>query len=129
MGYVLEIPGYIHDFELLDVPVFLHNLKEFYDGLRPGPNEHLYSLHAVQKTYLIVSDASGAYIIGTNLSFPRNTNGSCLRATRLPAGTTEVKKSQSNVRAKNFQGSCDIPLRLYRKDPPRRKYVLDDWRF
>ena len=47
---------------------------------------NLYSLHTVQKTYLIVSDASGTHIIGANLTFPRSSSGSYLRATRLPAG-------------------------------------------
>ena len=36
----------------------------------PGLGFNLYSLHAVQKTHLIVSDASGTHIIGANLTFP-----------------------------------------------------------
>ena len=53
----------------------------------PDLGLNLYSLHAVQATYLIVSDASGTHIIGPNLTFPRSSSGSHLRATRLPAGT------------------------------------------
>ena len=36
----------------------------------------LYSLHAVQRTRLIVSDASGTHIIGANMTFPRSSSGS-----------------------------------------------------
>ena len=36
----------------------------------PGLGINLYSLHAVQRTHLIVSDASGTHIIGENLTFP-----------------------------------------------------------
>ena len=57
------------------------------DAYVPGLGFNLYSLHAVQRTYLIVSDASGTHIIGANLTFPRSSSGSYLRATRLPAGT------------------------------------------
>ena len=47
---------------------------------------NLYSLHAVQRTHLIVSDASGTHIIGETLSFPRSSSGSYLRATGSPPG-------------------------------------------
>ena len=40
----------------------------------PGLGFNLYSLHAVQGTHLIVSDASGTLIIGTNLTFPRSSS-------------------------------------------------------
>ena len=49
----------------------------------PDLGFHLYSLHAVQRTHLIVSDASGTHIIGANLTFPRCGSGSYSRATRL----------------------------------------------
>ena len=42
----------------------------------PGLGFNLYSLHAVQRTHLIVSDASGTHIIGGNLTFPRSTQPS-----------------------------------------------------
>ena len=49
----------------------------------PDLGFNLYTLHAVQRTHLIVSDASGTHIIGANLTFPRCGSGSYLRATRL----------------------------------------------
>ena len=54
----------------------------------PGLGVNLYSLHAVQRTQLIVSDASGTHIIGANRTSPRSSSGSYLRATRLPARGT-----------------------------------------
>ena len=59
----------------------------------PGLGFNLLSLHAVQKTHLIVSDASGIHIIGTNLTFLRSSSGSYLRATRLPTGTVVARKN------------------------------------
>ena len=53
----------------------------------PSLGFDLYSLHVVHNTHLIVSDASGTHIIVTNLTFPRSSSGSYLRATQLPAGT------------------------------------------
>ena len=53
----------------------------------PDLGFNLYSLHAVQRTHLIVSDASGTHIIGANLTLPRSSSGSYLRATRLHAST------------------------------------------
>ena len=41
----------------------------------PGLKLNLYSLHTVQRTHLIVSDASGTHIIGENLTFPRSNGG------------------------------------------------------
>ena len=40
----------------------------------PGLGFNLYSLHAVQRTHLIVSDASGTHIIGENLTIPRSSS-------------------------------------------------------
>ena len=57
----------------------------------PGLVFNLYSLHAVQRTHLIVSDAPGTHIIGADLTFPRSSSGSYLRATRLPAGTVGAR--------------------------------------
>ena len=42
----------------------------------PDLGFNLYSLHAVQRTHLIVSDASGTHIIGANVTFPRSSSGS-----------------------------------------------------
>ena len=38
----------------------------------PSLGFKLYSLRAVQRTHLTVSNASGTHIIGTNLTFPRS---------------------------------------------------------
>ena len=63
----------------------------------PGLGFNLYSLHAVQRTHLIVSDASGTHILGANLMFPRSSNGLYLRATRLPAGTVGARRRQGSA--------------------------------
>ena len=68
----------------------------------PDLGFNLYSLLAVQRTHLIVSDASGTHIIGANLTFPRSSSGSYLRATRLPAGTVGVRRRQGDMRATNL---------------------------
>ena len=67
----------------------------------PDIGFNLYSQHAVQRTHLIVSDASGIHIIGANLTFPRSSSGSYLRATRLPAGTVGARRKQGDMRATN----------------------------
>ena len=68
----------------------------------PDLGFNLYSLHAVQRTHLIVSDASGTHIIGTKLTFPRSSSGSYLRATRLPAGTVRARRRQGEMHATNL---------------------------
>ena len=65
----------------------------------PDLGFNLYSLHAVQRTHLIVSDASGTHIIGADLTFPRSSSGSYLRATRLPAGTVGARRRQGEMYA------------------------------
>ena len=57
----------------------------------PGLGFNLFSLYAVQRTHLIVSNASGTHTIGEKLTFPRSSSGSYLRATRLPAGTVVAR--------------------------------------
>ena len=80
-----------------------------------------YSLHAVQRTHLIVSDASGTHIIGENLTFPRSSSGSYLRATRLPAGTVEARRRQGDMRATNLLRQLTHPIpRPPQEIPPRR---------
>ena len=68
----------------------------------PDLGFNLYSLHAVQRTHLIVSDASGTHIIGENLTFPRSSSGSYLRAIRLPAGTVGARRRQGEMHATNL---------------------------
>ena len=87
----------------------------------PGLGFNLYSLHAVQRTHLIVSDASGTHIIGANLTFPRSSSGSYLRATRLPAGTVGARRRQRDMRATNLLRQLRHPIPPPPQEiPPRR---------
>ena len=85
----------------------------------PDLGFNLYSLHAVQRTHLIVSDASGTHIIRANLTFPRSSSGSYLRATRLPAGTVGARRRQGDMRATNLLRQLGQPI-----PPPPQKTPL-----
>ena len=87
----------------------------------PDLGFNLYSLHAVQRTHLIVSDASGTHIIGANLTFPRSSSGSYLRATRLPAGTVEARRRQGDMRATNLLRQLGQPIPPPSQEPPPRR--------
>ena len=76
----------------------------------PDLGFNLHSLHAVQRTHLIVSDASGMHIIGANLTFPRSSSGSYLGATRLPAGTVGARRRQGDMRATNLLRQLGHPI-------------------
>ena len=110
----------------------------------PDLGFNLYSLHAVQRTHLIVSDASGTHIIGANLTFPRSSSGSYLRATRLPAGTVGARRRQGEMHATDLlshlrhpvpppssrnvtshyaKAPWTTPVRTARIKPPRDTYV------
>ena len=110
----------------------------------PDLSFNLYSLHAVQRTHLIVSDASGTHIIGANLTFPCSSSGSYLRATRLPAGTVGAGRRQGEMHATNLlrhlrhpvpppssrnvtshytKAPWTTPVRTARLKPPRDTYV------
>ena len=78
----------------------------------PGLGFNLYSLHAVQRTHSIVSEASGTHIVGENLTFPRNSSGSYLRATRLPAGTVGARRRQGEMHVTNLLRQLRHPFRL-----------------
>ena len=88
----------------------------------PDLGFNLYPLHAVQRTHLIVSDASGTHIIGANLTFPCSSSGSYLRATRLPAGTVGARRRQGDMRATNLLRQLGhlIPPPSQEPPPPRR---------
>ena len=75
----------------------------------PGLGFNLYSLHVVQRTHLIVSDASGTHIIGANLTFPRSNSESYLRATRLPAGTVGARRRQGEMHVTNLLKAIATP--------------------
>ena len=87
----------------------------------PDLGFNLYSLHAVQRTHRIVSDASGTHIMGANLTFPRSSSGSYMRATRLPAGTVGARRRQGDIRATNLLRQLRHPIpRPPQEIPPRR---------
>ena len=87
----------------------------------PALGFSLYSLHAVQRTHLIVSDASGTHIIGANLTFPRSSSGSYLRATRLSAGTVGARRRQGDMRVTNLLRQLGHPIPPPPQEiPPRR---------
>ena len=110
----------------------------------PDLGFNLYSLHAVQRTHLIVSDASGTHIIGANLTLLRSSSGSYLRATQLPAGTVGARRRQGELHATNLlrhlrhpvppassrnvtshytKAPWTTPVRTARIKPPRDTYV------
>ena len=76
----------------------------------PDLGFNLYSLHAVQRTHLIVSDASGTHIIRANLTFLRSSSRSYLRATRLPAGAVGARRRQGDIRATNLLRQLRHPI-------------------
>ena len=84
----------------------------------PDLGFNLYSLHAVQRTHLTVSDASGTHIIGANLTLPRSSSGSYLRATRLPAGTVGARRRQVGMRATNLLRQLVHPIPPPPQEPP-----------
>ena len=87
----------------------------------PDLGFNLYSLHAVQRTHLIVSDASGTHMIGANLTFPRSSSGSYLRATRLPAGTVGARRRQGDMRATNLLRQLGHSIPPPSQEPPLRR--------
>ena len=87
----------------------------------PDLGFNLYSLHSVQRTHLMVSEASGTHIIGENLTFPRSSSGSYFRATRLPAGTVGARRRQGDMRATSLLRQLGHPIPpLPQEIPPRR---------
>ena len=87
----------------------------------PDLGFNLYLPHAVQRTPLIVSNASGTHIIGANLTFPRSSSGSYLRATRLPAGTVGAERKQGDMRATNLLRQLGHPLPPPPQEIPARR--------
>ena len=91
-----------------------------------GLGFNLYSLYAVQKTQLIVSDASSTHIISKTLTFPRSSSRSYLRATRLPAGTEGARRRQGDMRATNILRQLRHPVPPPPQEfPPPQKHVRD----
>ena len=87
----------------------------------PGLRFNLNSLHAVQRTHMIVSDASGTHIIGAKLTFPCSYIGSYSRATRLPAGTVGARRRQGDMRATNPLRQLGHPIPPPPQEIPSRR--------
>lgn len=49
----------------------------------PGLGFNLYSLHVIQRTYVVISHTSGTHIIRTGLTFSHIRDDSCVPMTRL----------------------------------------------
>ena len=65
-----------------DHPVTLHDVS-----FVPDLGFNLFSFHVDQEKHEIILNKTGAYLLGGRLVFPRRSNGSSLRATRvLPGG-------------------------------------------
>lgn len=78
----------------------------------PDLDFNLYSLHAVQKMHLITSDALGTNIVGTGLTFPRESSGSSARATRL------IARSIGGTPGQNRKLANNLLRQLRHPDPP-----------
>ena len=51
---------------------------------------------------MVISDEAGTHIIGTGLTFPRGTKGSCMRGSRLPPRIIAKHARQHDVYASNL---------------------------
>ena len=69
-----------------DVPITICDVSYV-----PGLGFNLFSFHTVQKTHRVVLDAAGAHIADKGITFPRETTGSYLRATRIAPKTIGFK--------------------------------------
>ena len=76
----------------------------------PGLGVNLYSVLAASRTNLVIFYCLGARVIGTKITFPRNVNGSCLKATRLPAVTVGEKRKLDEVYAVDLLKRLDHPI-------------------
>ena len=82
----------------------------FYVSYVPGLGFNLYSLHAIQRTYVVVQGTAGTHKIGTGLAFPRGTKGSCVRGSRLPPRSITKHARQHNVYASNLLRQLHHPV-------------------
>ena len=64
-----------------DHPVTLHDVS-----FVPGLGFNLLSFHVVQEKHEIILNKTGAHLLNGRLVFPRRSNGSSLRATRVMPG-------------------------------------------
>ena len=76
-----------------DHPVTLHDVY-----FMPDLGFNLFSFHVVQEKHEIVLNKTGAHLLGGRLVFPRRSNGSSLRATRvLPGGHANANTALRTV--------------------------------
>ena len=64
-----------------DHPVILHDVS-----FVPDLGFNLFSFHVVQEKHEIILNETGAHLLNGRLVFPRRSNGSSLRATRVMPG-------------------------------------------
>ena len=83
-----------------DHPVTLHDVY-----FVPDLGFNLFSFHVVQEKHEIILNKTGAHLLNGRLVFPRRSNGSPLRATRVMPG---VHASASLLHA--FLDSCKLEI-------------------
>lgn len=71
-----------------------------------------YAFHAVQSIHQIVSEPCSAHIFGTNVTLPRNSNGSYLRAICFPPRTAGAKRKPLTCKQTMSCGSDENIFRL-----------------
>lgn len=55
------------------------------------------STHNIQQTHMVICDASGTSITGTELTFPRDSNGPCVHVTRLLVRSVGERPKQDSL--------------------------------
>lgn len=76
----------------------------------PGLGFNMYSLHVIQRTRVVLADGSGTYLIGTCFIFPRNSKGSCMRATRLQVRSINEQPKQNSTYAIDLLRQLCYPI-------------------
>lgn len=76
----------------------------------PGLGFKMYSLHVIQQIRVVLSDAPGTYLVGTELIFPRNSKGSCMCATRLQVRSINEQPKQNSAYATDLQRQFRYPI-------------------
>ena len=93
-----------------DHPVTLHDVS-----FVPDLGFNLFSFHVVQEKHEITLNKAGAHLLGGRLVFPRRSNGSSLRATRvLPGGHASASTALATFE--------DLPSHRSNETPSPVKY-------
>ena len=98
-----------------------HDGTRMYNARPPPPGRETITIgdrRRIKVEYIGNMDASGTHIIGANLTFPRSSSGSYLRATRLPAGTVGARRRQGDMRATNLLRQLGHPIPPPSQEPP-----------